>query len=267
VASVRALKFEPLVGVACRGVGILELYAGGSQKGGGRRWGVANTQEFISRFEVVERGVIHALGCFLYLGHGDRVEGKGSPGDKGRLSPTGRRSARSGPQDWHFQGLNLDVVCGVRPMRGTSEQSVEGDTEHGGETGMPQQDGDVEFERGGDPVLLEPRQHSITTDKRDAPSTVTRGAWRNPLLLLPEEIRVEEDDVVEVRSSVERLGCKGPRYRICLQLLRGGKRIGDQVREYYTQKDVFPWTRNKAKDSSQTELFSHRSPMKPRPPT
>ena len=51
------------------------------------------------------------------------------------------------------------------------------------------------------PVAVQKRLHSITTDKRDSLDTQSRGAWRNPLLLLTKPIHVEPGDRVEVREG------------------------------------------------------------------
>jgi len=93
---------------------------------------------------------------------------------------------------------------------------------------------------------FEARLHSMTTDKRDsgAGSNNTRGAWRNPLLLLPKALAVEQGDEIVIETEVERLGEKGPAYTLALTHHRGGQQLG-QMSETYTQKDLFPWTRRK----------------------
>jgi len=76
------------------------------------------------------------------------------------------------------------------------------------------------------PFVAVPRRAcSLTTDRRDgreagvgACSSV--GAWRNPLLLLPEALAVRAGDELRVRTRVRNLGVKGPWYGVELTLLR-----------------------------------------------
>ena len=98
-----------------------------------------------------------------------------------------------------------------------------------------------------EPLVFEPRLHLITTDKRDSGGGTNniRGAWRNPMLLLPEVLRVQMGDTIVVETEIQRLGEKGPAYKVAITHERDGQQIA-AMSESYTQKDLFPWTRRKS---------------------
>ena len=53
-------------------------------------------------------------------------------------------------------------------------------------------------------------------------------------------MQVEAGDRVQVTTIVERLGEKGPVYQVHIRHMRNEKQTTD-LKEEYTQKDVFPW--------------------------
>lgn len=59
------------------------------------------------------------------------------------------------------------------------------------------------------PVALEKRLHSLTTDKRDSREIQTRGAWRNPLLLLTQPLAVLPGDRIEASEGEGRARPRG----------------------------------------------------------
>ena len=83
------------------------------------------------------------------------------------------------------------------------------------------------------------RACSFTTDRRDDEKHSDH-AWRNPLIMLDKELRVETGDEVEVDSKVSRLGKKGPIYRVDVKVLRQGLCI-DACFQEITQKNIYPW--------------------------
>ncbi len=218
VASARALDFAALARASSGELGVLELYAGGGGGGGARAWGAAGSQEFESRFEVTRPDVVHALGCFLYLGHGDVASGGGADG---RARPPAR-GARGAPRAHAFE----ELACVAARAGSDADRSAR--------------------------VALPRRAVSITTDQRDRgePGAFAAvGPWRNPLLLLREPLEVARGDVVVVRSSVRRLGEKGPSYVVDVHHLRPPAGGGPPVElarfaHEYDQKQVFPWLRS-----------------------
>ena len=65
------------------------------------------------------------------------------------------------------------------------------------------------------------------------------------MLLLPAPLDVRAGDVVAVRSSVQRLGKKGPSYDVTVELVRAGS-VARSLSWTYTQKHVFPWIDRKS---------------------
>ena len=222
VASVRALNFDRAA-KACSGVGVLELYTDGSKPGGALEWAKEGAQSHRSRFGVNSDCQVHALGCFLYLGHGDRTEEERSarPGE----GPLGqRRSHRMAPMRRAVESLPWSVEKVNRVILPNGEAST--------------------------PVAnrleFAPRLHSMTTDKRDSSQARTgEKAWRNPMLLLPEALNVLRGDEVLVECDVGRLGEKGPLYKVRFSHYRDGALIGEPMSDEYSQKDLFPWTQQK----------------------
>ena len=205
-------------------VGVLELFAGGSTRGGAAAWGADQRHE--STFRIRRRGDISALGCFISIGNGGvdddcvGVECSGGAACGGGSStaaatprarsatprPTPARRKRSSRQVQPAQPFALaHAPPGARGAAAT----------------------------------LPRRKHWTTSDARDARWSSSN--WKNVLLLLPRPLRVKAGDKVVVVATVVGLETKAVRYACAVTLYRATRQIGGTMDVEVTQRDVFPW--------------------------
>eukprot|EP01043_Picozoa_sp_COSAG02_P021497 COSAG02_NODE_1093_length_14617_cov_13.078661_6_plen_1109_part_00 len=209
VATVRSLQLDKCALVS-NGVGVLELYANGGTPGAARDWAKERSQCWTSKFNVQTSGKIHALGCFIFLGHGE--------------PETGPKSTRSQGRAHVFMELPIDA-------KREGEQHA------------------LKFPK---------RACSFTNDQRDG---ATDRAWRNPMILLEKELRVQQGDTVTVKTEVGRLGQHGPTYKVEIFVERSNGLRADSIFQEFNQKHLYPYVCKRGDEETRPKHAYTRSSL------
>ena len=203
--AIARVAFEQCTGLSAD-VGVLELFEGGGEVGGAAKWG--DDQRHESTFRIRTSGALAALGCFIALGHGDSdgdCGGGGGASGSGGASPSRARRAQPKRPFALRGGGGSDAAAAAVPM----------------------------------PM----RKHWTTSDARDAKWASSN--WKNVLILLPRSLIVQEGDCVRVVATVVGLNTKVVKYQCTVTLYRGGVQIGGSLALEVTQRDIFPWWKQK----------------------
>ena len=194
-------------------VGVLELFEGGSRRGGATAWGQDQRHE--STFRIRRCGNVNALGCFISIGSGDVDGGDGGSGSTATATP---RAVSATPQpEPKRRKRSARRVQPAQPF--ALEHAPRG--ARGAAAALPR------------------RKNWTTSDARDAHWSSSN--WKNVLLLLPRSLAVKAGDKVVVVATTVGLRTKAVKYACAVTLYRATRQIGGTMDVDVTQRDIFPW--------------------------
>ena len=202
VSYVRGLDFEFCGGIS-ENIGVLELYEGGSIPGRAKTWCKKKSQRYTSEFQILRRGVIHAFACWIFLGHGDKVAT--SKRKRGHRQP--------------FQGED----------RGETDRDKKKMLVHHYKKKVP-------IKR-----TVPERFHRLSTNSMDPITSATEGAWKNPLIFLPQPIQVAEGSTIMVATQVKNIGTKSQYYQISIYYKQGSQDLENLMSWNVGLADLYPW--------------------------
>ena len=210
VSYVRNLNFEATGGISDN-IGILELYKNGSKPGGAKKWAKRGSQKYTSRFKCVRDGVVHALACWIHLGHGD-VKKDFSTSQRNR-----NRAKFQCEMENSFEVRHHLPTKKEKKKKKTMEKNI---------------------------VYVPRREIRLSTNGSDPISSANEGAWKNPLIFLPNPVKVKEETDLVIASQIKNIGTKHQKYMIKVFLVDSrtpGKKTEQVADIELTMADLYPW--------------------------
>ena len=204
VSYVRGLDFEFCGGIS-ENIGVLELYEGGSIPGRAKTWCKKKSQRYTSEFRILRQGVIHALACWIFLGHGDK--------DESSKRRRGHRKSFQGEEHGEKDTEKKKMIVKHYQKTDTTDRTV------------PE------------------RFHRLSTNSMDPITSATEGAWKNPLMFLPQPLQVAEGSLVLVATQVKNIGTKSQYYQITIYYRKepGSQEMEKLMRWNVGLADLYPW--------------------------